>query len=131
MSELDKQPDYRQQTISGSKWTRCLHIEANNPYGGQPAIRFDEEERVILQDGQTLGRPTGTITRAFTDPLAEFQLLDPTTGAPAGGTMTHGQVYAVLWSLYIDSARIRDAEEAAEAAIAAAQPPRNFGGIEP
>mgnify|MGYP000987435942 FL=1 len=76
MPDLDKQPDYRQQTISGCKWTRCLHIEAHNPYGGQPAIRFDEEERVILDDGQTLGRPAGSISRLFTDPLAEFTLLD-------------------------------------------------------
>lgn len=130
MSDLDKQPDYRQQTFTGSKWTRCLHLEANNPYGGQPSIRFDEEERVSLQDGQTLGKATGAISRPFTDPLAEFPLLDPTTGAPTGGNLTHGQVYAILWSLYMDSAKLRDAQEAAAAAAAAAQPPRDFG-VEP
>ena len=52
MPDLDIQPDYRQQTISGSQWTRCLHIEANNPYGGQPSIRFDEEVRVVTTAGK-------------------------------------------------------------------------------
>jgi len=120
MPDLDIQPDYRQQTISGSQWTRCLHIEANNPYGGQPSIRFDEEVRVVLQAGQTLGTPSGSIERPFTDPFATFPLLDPTTGAPTGAIITHGQVYAILWSLYIDSAQRRDAADQAVAEGSAA-----------
>ena len=38
-----------------------------------------------------------------------FPLLDPATGNPVGATLSHGEVYAVLWSLYMALAAERDA----------------------
>ncbi len=77
----------------------------------------------IVVRGQTValtmllnaGRPTG-----FTDPSATFPLLDPSTGNPVGATISHGEVYAVLWSLYMALAAERDA------AIVEEPPPVDF-----
>lgn len=107
-----EQHDYRQTTITGQKWRRSLHVECNNPYGGPAWIRFDEEDRVVLSDGATIGTPCGSVTKHFIDPADTFPVLNPTNGEPTGQTCSHGQLYALLWSLYMDSAAERDAAEA-------------------
>ena len=101
--------DYKQATITGDSWQRCLHIEINNPSGATPSIRFDEERRIALADGTSIGTPAGSIHKDFTDPAVEFPLLDPSTGNPVGATISHGEVYAILWSLYMALAAERDA----------------------
>ncbi len=101
--------DYKQSTVTGESWQRCLHIEINNPSGATPSIRFDEERRIALADGTSIGTPAGAIHKDFTDPAAEFTLLNPETGEPVGQQITHGFVYAVLWSLYMALAAERDA----------------------
>lgn len=104
----DYQPDYKQATVTGQSWQRCLHVECNNPFEGQQTIRFDEENRVLLANGTTFGTPIGEINYLFTDPNVAFPLLDPTTGADTGQTVTDGFVYAVLWSKYRAEADKRD-----------------------
>ena len=72
-------------------------------------IRFDEERRIALADGTSVGTPAGAIQKAFTDPSIELPLLNPETGEPVGQQITYGFVYAVLWSLYMTLAAERDA----------------------
>jgi len=112
--------DYKQSTVTGESWQRCLHIEINNPSGATPSIRFDEERRIALADGTSIGTPAGSINKDFTDPSATFPLLDPSTGNPVGSVISHGEVYAVLWSLYMALAAERDA------AIVEEPPPVDF-----
>lgn len=112
--------DYKQTSLTGEAWQRCNHLEINNPSGGTPTIRFDEERRVVLSDGATLGTPAGAITKEFTDPATEFPLLNPATGEAVGQQLTHGFVYAALWSLYMALAAERDA------AIVEEPPPVDF-----
>jgi hypothetical protein len=80
--------DYKQSTVTGESWQRCLHIEINNPSGATPSIRFDEERRIALADGTSIGTPAGSINKDFTDPSATFPLLDPSTGNPVGATLS-------------------------------------------
>lgn len=101
--------DYKQTALTGEAWHRFNHIEINNPCGGTPTIRFDEERRVVLSDGTTIGTPVGAITKEFTDTATEFPLLNPETADPVGQQLTHGFVYAVLWSLSMALAAERDA----------------------
>ncbi len=108
---IDYQPNYRQGKISGSSWQRCLHVECNNPYIGLQTIRFDEERRMLLEDGTTIGSPAGYVQEAFTDPTVMFPVLDPITGKETGQNMSYGMVYAVLWSLYMTLAAKRDADD--------------------
>jgi len=108
----DYQPDYRFSPVAGSAWQRCLHVECNNPYGGQPGIRFDEERRMLLADGTTVGVPTGSVQEALTDPGVTFPLVNPATGELLGQDVSYGALYAMLFSLYMHLAHRRDAGNA-------------------
>jgi hypothetical protein len=49
----------------------------------------------------------GSVACAF-DPAQSFAGIDPTTNQPVGRDITHGEVYALLYSLYMDLAGKRD-----------------------
>ena len=110
------EPDYRQSDVTGQKWRRSCHVEFDNEHGKVPWIRFDWEDRISLADGTTLGTPVGSTLRHFSDPAATLTLCNPETGAPTGQTVTHGELYAILWSLAMESAALQDAAEAARLA---------------
>lgn len=95
--------------VAGDSWDRVFHIECLNGYGQTPIIRFDEERRTVLAGGESIGRPTGSITIEFTTPDKTFPLRNPLTGELTGGTMTHGQFYAVMYSLATQGALDREA----------------------
>ncbi len=92
------EPDYRQTNVTGSKWRRSCHGEFDNGFG---------------RDGTTIGTPAGSTLREFNDPAAVLALRDPQTGALTGQTITHGELYAILWSLAMESAALQDAAAAA------------------
>lgn len=95
--------------VAGDSWDRVCHIECLNGYGQVPLIRFDEERRTILGSGESIGRPTRSITIEFTTPEKKFPLRNPMTGELTGETMTHGGFYAVLYSLATQAALDADA----------------------
>jgi hypothetical protein len=100
---------YKESAVAGSKWTRSRGVTILNPLeGGQEAI-FQEEEVVSLGDGTTMNRDVGACSMAF-DPVAgRIPLLNPTTGEPIGTEFNHADLYIVLYSLYIQAAKARDA----------------------
>jgi hypothetical protein len=100
---------YQSTTISGEAWTRCPEITIHNPTDGQPLIAF-REERVALIGGEKLITPLSRIVTAF-DPAADIPLRDPETMEPTGGTVSHAEVYAILYSAYIHAALTRDAAQ--------------------
>lgn len=89
---------YGAETITGQRWLRASRVTISNPYLGQPTISFDEE-RITEFDGQRSSESTRTLS-ADVDLAAVIDLLDPASGKPLGAQMTHGQVYAALYSLY-------------------------------
>lgn len=95
--------------VAGDSRDRVYHIECLNGYGQTPTIRFDEERRTILSDGESVGRTTRSITIEFTAPEKTFPLRNPLTGELTGGTMTHGAFYAVLYSLATQASLDADA----------------------
>ncbi len=100
--------NYKPETGTANSWLRCNHIECNNSYWRVPSIRFDEELRVVLADGQSFGQPTRSLVAEFTNPSAELPLYDPSTGQLTGQNVTDGMVYAVLYSLYMRTALLDD-----------------------
>jgi len=106
------EPDYRQSQVAGQKWRRSMHGEFANPFNGVPWIRFDWEDRVLLSDGATIATPAGSTLRCFDSPASVLALRDPQTGALTGQTITHGVLYAILWSLAMESAALQDAAAA-------------------
>ena len=115
------EPNYMQSKVAGKKWRRSLHGEFSNPFAGGAWIRYDWEDRIVLEDGTTIGTPAGSTIRHFDNPAAELAICNPETGEPTGQSITHGGLYAILWSLAMESARLQDAEDQRAAEAAAAQ----------
>lgn len=107
--------DYKESTVSGTQWQRCWGVYIQNLYGTTPHVTL-REEQVTVVSGATFQKDVGQIDFPF-DPAATITLLNPETGEPFGATMTMGEMYVALWSLYMERAAARDA--AAEAALAA------------
>jgi len=101
-------PDYKESTVAGTSYQRCHTVRLNNPYQEQPFIEF-LEEKVINLDGQVLRQGVAGLCEKHFNPTDSFHLLDPTTNLPTGTSMTHAEFYAVLYSLYMQTALERDA----------------------
>jgi hypothetical protein len=100
--------DYNESTVAGSKWTRCYRLQIDNKSGATPKVVFFEEDRIQLEDGSSISTNRGAIHVAFESPEKSFPLLDPVTSDPLNMTMTHGEVYVALRSLYLALALERD-----------------------
>jgi hypothetical protein len=111
--------EYKQTDVTGAAWQRCHQIVIDNPLNATPLIRFDEQ-RIVTAAGAASTTPLGSLTAPF-DPAAEIPLIDPQMGEPTGETVTHGALYAALYSAYMQQALARDAaatpdpEEASDA----------------
>ena len=101
-------PDYKQSTVGGTTWQRCCQIVIDNTRGAVPAVRFDEEEVLVLADGREIKRPLGAIAIPF-NPAQQIPLRDPATGALTGAATTYNDAYALLYSAYMAAAEARDA----------------------
>lgn len=99
--------NYKQTTLSGTSWTRCRCVTINNPLTGDAPIAYFQEEKVISIDGAQTTVDAGSCRKAF-DPAATIPMLDPATGVATGATVTHAELYAILFSLYMQTAVERD-----------------------
>lgn len=91
------------QTISGTSRLRAFGVELFNPIEGEMAALFHQERLVTLDDGTTFTRPAPDIRVPF-DPDVVIHIVDPTTGADTGTTLTMGQIYAGILSAYVAAA---------------------------
>lgn len=109
-------PDYKESTIAGTVWQRCHQIVIDNVRNATPAVHFQEERVIALDDGQEIRQALGPIDLAF-DPAKTFSILDPVSGQSTGATATYGDAYALLYSAYIAAALERDANAPTQAPI--------------
>lgn len=102
-------PFYQQNSVSGqvTNWKRANQIVISNPVNGAPTVIFVEEIATQLPDGSIIVKPSTQIQNEVTDMSISFTLIDPTTGNIVG-TMTYGQLYASMYSLYLSLAATRD-----------------------
>ena len=104
-------PDYNETQISGTSWQRCNQVLITNPRHGAPTISLSEET-IFLAGQKELSESLPGIRFTF-DPNIIIQMRNPETGEEiAGVTMTGAEVYAVMFSLYIQKAIERDAQNA-------------------
>lgn len=99
--------NYKESTLSGSQWQRCVRVTIDNQYNQTPQITMHEERITVVGDN-TFRENVGAVYAAF-DPNAEIALLNPDTGEALGTTMTQGQIHLAMWSLYMQLASERDA----------------------
>ena len=103
--------NYNEVTSQGTMWTRCYEIVVVNPFAGlQKTAKFFEEDVVVL-DGKIISNRKGYIQKVF-NPGDVVQLRDPQTNQVTGETITHEQIYNILYSLYMTRAIERDEQQA-------------------
>lgn len=103
-------PDYKEAPVSGTQWSRCNGIYISNPIGGQPVVNWQEE--TVVDVGGKRYVEVGVCLSAPFDPAQVIELRDPATGELTGQTATGMDVYAILFSGYMQAALARDAAAA-------------------
>ena len=106
--------NYRESSASGTSHVRAHTVVFNNQEQYKSA-EFHEEKVIVMEDGEVIRKRTGAINESFTveNSVNEFPVIDPISGQDTGATATYGQVYALLYSLYLELAVSRDEEVAA------------------
>jgi hypothetical protein len=98
--------DYQQQTIQGSSYQRCNRIVIENPRDSAPAVTFCEEKIIVAGD-TTLAIPAGVFAIAI-DHAETIHLRNPETWELTGQTITLGELYVGIASVYWQKALERD-----------------------
>lgn len=104
--------NYQESQIQGSTWTRCRTVTVINPHSStnQTPMAYFQEEKAVAFGDTVLLSDRGSCGIAF-DESASVPILDPQTGQPTGQTFTHADLYKMLFSLYMDTAKKRDIEQ--------------------
>ena len=89
-----------QKPVAGESYIRCPQVVIDNRLGHAPTIAFSRERIIGLADGVTVTQPMSPREVAF-DPAAVVPVLDPETGEPTGKTVTQGDLYALIYSVFV------------------------------
>jgi hypothetical protein len=111
--------NYKETTLAGTSWTRCRCVTITNPLPGHGHIQaitgieegptaFFQEEKVVSDGSVQTSSDAGSCRKAF-DAWAAIPMLNPSTSEPTGASVTHAELYAILYSLYMQTATERDA----------------------
>ena len=100
--------NYNETSVVGNTWTRCSNIYIGNIYNVTPTITFGEQQLIVLDNIPPMVVNSNTNCSADFDATANIEILDPTTGNATGQTVTQQQLYNILYSLYIATAKARD-----------------------
>ena len=100
--------NYNETPVVGNTWTRCSSVYIANNYGVLPTITFGEQQLVVLENQTPWVINTNTSCATQFNATENIVILDPTTGNPTGQTVTQQQLYDILYSLYIATAKARD-----------------------
>jgi hypothetical protein len=103
--------NYKESIFSGTRWRRAKQVIIENPYNAQPYVVLTEEDIIILDDNSIIHQdlPYGVERlKVPFNPATELDLINPETGLPTGIKFTHGQMYAMLASVYAAAAAERD-----------------------
>ena len=99
--------NYNETSITGESYQRTNRIIIENPYQGTPVIVFEEQKVFNLGDGEVLQKPMGQLRLNF-NPAEVINIIDPTTNTDTGHTITLGEIYALVYSVYWQKAIERD-----------------------
>ena len=103
--------NYKETVIEGdiTTWRRLSHGSIyNEPI---PRIELFDEDCSVLPDGRVINTPMPySLGYLMTDPSVEIPLIDPATFEQTETTMTAGQIWLALASVYIYLARQRDGQ---------------------
>lgn len=89
-----------QKPVAGESYIRCHQVVIDNRLGHAPTIAFHRERIIGLADDATVTQPMSPREVAF-DPAAVVPVLNPETGEPTGQTVTQGDLYALIYSVFV------------------------------
>lgn len=87
-------------TVTGPKWLRCNRIVVENPDECTPLLAISTEYVAALDDGTRIRKAGPSITVVF-EPTNTVPLVDRETLAPLGTSMTHDEIYNIMFSLVV------------------------------
>ena len=102
--------NYKETSVTGSEYVRCKEIVILNPLNGAPSIQYIEEQATVLGADKVITQPIGMVSESF-NPDTVIELRNPETNELTGATVTHAEMYQMLYSAYIQVALQRDAGE--------------------
>jgi hypothetical protein len=94
---------------AGQSWLRVKKIDMFNELGETPIVSFIEE-RVYSVGGDISKKNTDNLSVVF-NPDEVIDIIDPTTNIDTGQRATMGQLYAIMYSMYLKLATARDNAE--------------------
>lgn len=100
--------DYKESSLSGTKYQRACRIMIENPLGKIPRATFVEEEVTIEPDGVT-HKLAGSLSMAF-DPNELVTMIDPLTNEPTEIQYPVSLAQWIIYSLYWKKTAERDAK---------------------
>ena len=86
--------------VEGDAYVRCPQVVIRNQLGGPPVVEFHRERVIGLTGGETMKQPLSPRPMPF-DPTASVPVLNPETGEPTGATITQGELYALVYSVFV------------------------------
>lgn len=100
--------NYNETNISGTQYQRAAEIKIINPLNTEldKIITF-VEQKVYVLDSKSIVEGAGILNVTF-NPSEVITIIDPSTGEPTGNTVTHAEIYKILYSVYIQYAKLRD-----------------------
>ena len=113
--------NYKSNTETGEVYTRCFNVTVNNPLNSVPTVNM-MEEAVFSIAGKTVTQPGRFLQKAF-NPTETIDLVNPLTGEPIGQSITHQELYVMLFSLWLSTAKAHDQAEADFSPIAETDQP--------
>lgn len=99
--------NYKETTGTGTTWRRAKQVIIKNDINAvQKSIMFFEED--IANIGDKIFSNDAGILQTNYDPSYVINLRNPQTGERTGNVITQALVYQALYSLYLDTAELRD-----------------------
>lgn len=98
--------NYNQNPISGKEYTRCAKVVAHNLLGSPRRVEL-HEETVIATGEKSVAIPSGVLDIWFQEDRV-VPIINPETLEQTGQTMTQGEIYIALFSVYMQAAQLRD-----------------------
>ncbi len=98
--------DYQAKEVTGHEWQRCYRVVVTNNRNSTPTITFEEQKVIVLPDREVIQNCDSC--SASYDPTGAIEVRNPETGEKMGYTVTQAELYAIVYSLYIQTATARD-----------------------
>jgi len=93
----------QEQTDTVISYQRCNKITINNPSpNSAPMLTFEQERITLLPENRMINDPLPALFATMTDPTISIPILDTETFFPTEKTISYGEIYAIMVSLYKD-----------------------------